>query len=228
MDFVARAGAMIDRAHRIAGLLLICVVVLGALTTCQWTKNVSLNRQLMERRVSLPVIVVPEATVGLYSPTTDDRLVEMFTGLMTQSINTFTPETLVKQYEFAKGFFSPVLLTDSATYFERKIRDSLADRRSSLFVPDKLSTKVKKYEQNGIQVREVNLTGRISTIISGVVAEDVPVEISMKFQKVDVSPANPYGFVLSYYREMQLVKPGEMPTLAPAGQNGQTPPVSAQ
>lgn len=224
MDFVARAGAIIDRAHRIAGILLICVVVLGLLSMCQISKNASLNAQLMARRVSLPVIVVPGATSGLYSPTEDDRLIQMFTSLITQSINTFTPENMARQYELAKTFFDPALLTDSATYFERKVRDATSDKRSSMFVPDDPSMRdlqVRKYEENGIQKREVTLTGQLHTIIAGTVAETVPVQITLKMQKGVVSPNNPYGLILTAYRETELVSTRTSPLPTVTNQSGQ-------
>ncbi|MBI1308524.1 MAG: hypothetical protein GC129_01520 [Proteobacteria bacterium] len=216
MDFVARAGAVIDRAHRIAGVLLICVIVLGLVTTCQLSRNASLNAQLMQRRMSLPVIVVPGAATGLYSPTEDDRLTMMFTSYITQSINSFTPETMAKQYSAIRSFFSPALLTDSVPYFERKIRDSTADRRSSLFVPDESSLQVKKYSENGVDIREVTIIGQLNTIIAGTVAENVPLQIAMKFEKTQVSPANPYGLKLSSYKETPLTTPGGAPAPAAA------------
>lgn len=203
-DFVARAGAIIDRAHRIAGVLLICVVVLGSISTCQLTRNAALNAQLMDARVRLPVIVVPGATTGLYSPTEDDRLTYMFTDLITQLFNSFTSLTFVKQYEEAKKFFDATLLVDSAPYFEKKVRDSQADKRASLFVPDRTSYKVKKYVKNGIEMRDVSMTGQINTIIGGVVAESVWVRLDMTLRKDTVSPANPYGLVLVSYHETPL------------------------
>lgn len=220
MDFVARAGAIIDRAHRIAGILLICVVILGLLSMCEISKNATLNRQLMERRVSLPVIVVPGSTSGLYSPQEDDRLTQMFTDYITQSINTFTPNNMAHQYELARAYFDPILLTDSAAYFERKIRDATADKRSSMFIPDDptyRSLEVRKYEENGVQKRDVSFSGQLHTIIAGTVAETVPIQINLKMQKVLVSPNNPYGLLLTAYRETELAKGNpQLPAAAPA------------
>lgn len=206
MDFVARAGAIIDRAHRIAGILLICVVVLGLLSMCEISKNAALNAQLRSMRMSLPVIVVPGGTSGLYSPTEDDRLILMFTSFVTQSINTFTPETMTRQYDTARKFFDAALLTDSAPYFERKIRDSTADKRSSLFIPEEGSMQVKKYQENGVEWRDVTINGQLSTIIAGTEAEKVPLQVSMKLQKTQVTPNNPYGLKLSGYREILLAQ----------------------
>lgn len=221
MDFVARAGAIVDRAHRVAGVLLICVVVLGVVAGCQWTKNAALNIALDEKRMRLPVIVVPGATTGLYSPTEDDRLTFMFTDLVTQLFNSFTSLTFARQYEEAKKYFDATLLVDSAPYFEKKVRDAQADRRASLFVPDRTSYQVRKYTKNGSEMRDVSMNGQINTIIGGVVAESVWVKLEMTLQKGTVSPANPYGLLLVSYHETPLVNHEEATKLAPEQQNGQ-------
>jgi|GEM_PF-1509360 len=210
MDFVARAGAVIDRAHRIAGALLICVILLATTTTCEFVRNTDLNRQLNQRRIHYPVIVVPDATTGVYSPTEETRLIYLFTDFVTQSLNSFTPENVSKLYNGLKPFMGPALLADSEPYFERKIRDASADRRSSFFVPDRSTPlKITKREVNGQQFRDVVITGQINSIVGGTLAEAIPLEIDMTFLKGFSSPANPYGFTLTAYHEKPLTKPGQ-------------------
>ncbi|NBV54664.1 MAG: hypothetical protein EBR79_03015 [Proteobacteria bacterium] len=214
MDFIARAGAMIDRAHRIAGLLLICVVVLGVATMCQLARNNQLNNQLMDARVRLPVIVVPGAVAGKYDPRDDDKLISEFTFFLGQTLNTFTPETLSRQYAVLRPFFAPALLTDSAPYFEKKIRDVEADRRSSLFIPDMTTYQVRKYVQNDVEKRDVKVIGSLQTIVAGTPAEVIPLQITFTLEKRLVNPAtNPYGFWLSAYNEVILVDANNRPTL---------------
>lgn len=214
MDFLARAGAIIDRAHRIAGVLLICVFVLGLVAACQVSQNSDLQRQLDERRLRYPVIVVPDATTGVYSPTEEDRLISLFSDFVTQSLNSFTPQTVAKLYEGLRPFFGPALLTDSEPYFQRKIRDATADKRSSFFVPDRARTlQVTKRTVNGQEFRDIVLYGQINAIVGGTVAESIPLEVTMTFQKVFASPTNPYGFILTAYHEKPLVDPAKSPTL---------------
>lgn len=214
MDFIARAGAMIDRAHRIAGLLLICVGVLSVVTMCQLIKNTNLNNQLMDARVRLPVIVVPGAVAGKYDPREDDKLISEFTFFLGQTLNTFTPETMSKQYAILKPFFSPALLADSAPYFEKKIRDVEADRRSSLFVPDMTTYQVRKYVQNNVEKRDVSIIGQLTTILGGTEAETIPLQIKFTLEKRLVNPnTNPYGFSISAYNESGLVDPNNRPIL---------------
>jgi len=219
MDFVARAGAIVDRAHRIAGMLLICVVILGTFATCQFVQNRGLNAQLNERRRAYPVIVVPGATTGVYAPTEEDRLIYLFAEFVTQSINTYTPENVARLYANLRQFMGPALLTDSQPYFDKKMRDIGADRRSSFFVPDRSQPlKIVRRSVNSQEFRDITLYGEVKNIVGGTVAEGVPLEITMTFLKGFSSPANPYGFTLTNYHESSLIDPNKTPRLPSAVQ----------
>jgi hypothetical protein len=217
MDFVARAGAVIDRAHRVSGILLILVIVLGIFSSCEFAKNQQLNSDLLERRIRYPVIVVPDATTGVYSPTEEDRLISLFSDFVTQSLNTFTNVNVGTLYTGLRPYMGPSLLTDSEPYFQRKIRDANADKRSSFFVPDRARPlSVTKRRVNDQDFRDVTIYGQLNAIIGGVTAESVPMQMDMTFQKVFASPANPYGFILTAYHEKPLVDTVKTPVL-PSG-----------
>lgn len=212
MDFIARAGAVIDRAHRVAGVLLICVVVLGLVAGCQLVENTNLQRQADSARIRYPVIVVPEATTGVYSPTEEDRLIFLFSDFVTQSLLSFTPANMKSLYANLRPYMGPALLTDSEPHFEKKIRDATSDRRSSFFIPDRArQIDVTKQNINGSEMRTVSIYGQLSTFVGGTTAESIPVKISMTFQKVFASPANKYGFLLTAYHEEPLVNPNDTP-----------------
>ncbi len=214
MDFVARAGAVIDRAHRVAGVLLICVVVLALVAGCQLVENTKLQQQADAARIRYPVIVVPEATTGVYSPTEEDRLIELFTDYVTQSLLSYTPVNINLLYNNLRPYMGPALLTDSEPKFQRKIRDVTSDRRSSFFIPDRArKLDVTKSNSNGMEMRNVVVYGQLNTFVGGTVAESIPVKISMTFQKVFASPANKYGFLVVAYSEEALVNPVETPRL---------------
>ncbi|PIZ30674.1 MAG: hypothetical protein COY40_04155 [Alphaproteobacteria bacterium CG_4_10_14_0_8_um_filter_53_9] len=204
MDFIARAGAVVDRAHRTAGVLLILVVVLTAVVITQWLKNAELNKQITMFATRMPVYVVPGSTRGIYSPTEDDLLIRAFVDQITQSFNTFTYENLSGQYNEMRSFFTPEMLTFSQTYFEKLIKDSQADRRSSLFIPDHQTLKVEKTMENGREIRNVTLRGSLQTILAGSVVESVPVETNLKLGKVVISKANPFGFLLASYQAKRI------------------------
>lgn len=217
MDFVARAGAVIDRAHRVAGVLLICVLVLCFVSGCQLVNNMGLQKQLDDRRQHYPVIVVPDATTGVYSPTEEERLIALFSDFVTQSLSSYTPETAAKLYSNLRPFFGPALLADSEPYFQKKIRDVGSDHRSSFFIPDRSQPlKVTKRNMNGQDFRDIVMVGQINSIVGGTVAESIPLEVTMTFQKVFSSPTNPYGFILTAYHERPLVNPNNAPKLPDA------------
>jgi hypothetical protein len=189
--------------------------------SCQAVKNVELNNRLHQQRIEYPVIVVPDATMGVYSPTEDDRLIAMFTDFVTQSLNTYTAENLPTLIGNLKPYMDATLLTDSEVKFQRLIRDATADRRASIFVPDSRNQKlptvtsyqVVRREQNGQQFRDVTLTGQMLSIVGGTVAESIPVEIKITIRKVFASPSNPYGFMLMTYNTRPLVDPSQKPIL---------------
>ena len=217
MDFIARAGAIVDRAHRVAGILLLCVLVLCLVSMCQLVKNQQLQAEMNAQRIRYPVIVVPDATEGVYSPTEEDRLIYVFADFITQSLNTYTPATISQLYANTRLYMGPALQTDSQPYFERKIRDAAADRRSSFFVPDRTQPlDVKKRRENGVEYRDVSVKGEIRTIVGGTLAEGSPMEIQMTFQKVFASPVNRYGFLLTKYYEKLLVDRLKSPQLPSA------------
>lgn len=212
MDFVARAGAIIDRAHRIAGILLICVILLGLVASCQLVRNKNLQDELEAKRIRYPVIVVPDATTGVYSPTEEDRLISLFADFVTQSLNSYTPENITKLYSNLRQFFGPALQADSGPYFQRIQRDAMADRRSSFFVPDRSQPlKVTRRVVNEVEYRDVVMPGQINAIVGGTTAESLPVEINMTFQKGFASPSNPYGFILTAYHVKPLVDTNKAP-----------------
>lgn len=214
MDFIARAGAIIDRAHRVSGILLICVIVLSIVAGCQTVKNAELQSQLDERRLRYPVIVVPEATTGVYSPTEEDRLISLFSDFVTQSLLSFTPLNVSQLYSGLRPFMGPALLTDSEPYFQRKIRDATGDKRSSFFIPDRArKLDVTKRNVNGAEMRTVVVYGQLNTYVGGTVAESIPLKVNMTFQKVFASPSNIYGFLLTAYHEEPLVNPTAAPRL---------------
>lgn len=201
MDFVARAGSFIDRAHRVAGILLLIVIVQSLIIINQYIRNGEMADQLRYISARMPVYVVPGATRGIYSPTEDDMLIQAFVDQVTQSFKTFTYETLAAQYQEMKQFFTPQMLVSAEGYFSKMLRDSQADRRSSLFIPDRQSTKVQKETENGLDIRYVTMRGSLQTIIAGSVVESLPLEITLKLQKSIISKANPFGFQLAEYRE---------------------------
>lgn len=206
MDFIARAGTFIDRAHRVAGFLLICCIILGVTSFCQWQHNVELNRINTNITMRLPVIVVPGAVPGKYNPQEDELLVSAFMEFVTQNFNTFTPANVGKQLDSVTPFMAPDLLVDSRPAFERKVRDAESLKRASLFVPDRTTLVIKPIQKNGQEIREVSIKGELRNFAAGTLAEVVPLQIDMTFLKTVINPdVNRYGFLLATYKETPLI-----------------------
>jgi hypothetical protein len=221
MDFIARAGNFIDRAHRVAGFLLVCCVVLGVTSFCQWQKNVELNQLLVRNTERLPVIVVPGAVPGKYNPQEDTLLVSAFVEFITQSFNTFTPSNVGRQLDAVSPFMGPSLLVDSRSAFERKVRDAENLKRASLFIPDRSTLKIKAYQKNSQEMRDVSIRGELSNFAAGTLAEVVPIQIDMTFAKTVINPdVNRYGMLLVTYKETPLIDMNQQPKLAPINTDG--------
>lgn len=217
-DFVARAGSVIDRAHRVAGLMLIIVLVQSVMLVTMWVRNGELSATIERLATRLPVYVIPGSTRGIYSPTEDDLLIDAFVETVVQSFNTFTYETLQRQYAEMRQFFTPEMLTFSQTYFEKLIRDSQADRRSQLLIPDRQSMRVEKGMDSGVEARQVTIRGSLQTIIAGSVVESVPVEMSLRLRKTIISKTNPFGFLLASYSARRVENSGAAFGAQPAPQ----------
>lgn len=221
MDFIARAGTFIDRAHRVAGFLLICCVVLGVTSFCQWQQNVELNRLNSNIAQRLPVIVVPGAVPGKYNPQEDELLVSAFVEFITQNFNTFTPSNIGRQLDTVTPFMGPDLLVDSKPAFERKIRDAEALKRASMFVPDRSTLKIVRTQKNSQDQREVSIRGELRNFAAGTLAEVVPVQIDMAMVKTVINPdVNRYGLILMRYKETPLIDINQKP-IVPETMTGQ-------
>ncbi len=217
MDFLARAGAVIDRAHRVAGILLVLVIVQAIIIISMWGTNNMLTSRIKTMTERLPVYAIPGATRGIYSPTEDDLLIQAFTDTVIQSFNTFTYETIGRQYEEMKPFMTAEMLTFSSDYFDKLVRDSAVDRRSQLLVPNRSTLRVEKLEDNGSEIRKVTQQGTLQTIVAGSIVESVPVELSLTLRKVIISKSNPFGFMLQAYgaRKAEEQRTQPLPAVQP-------------
>jgi hypothetical protein len=207
MDFIARAGAMLDKSHRISGILFVLIILALVLILNLFATNNKQSREIAEMRATLPVYVVPGSLAGTYSPSQDDMLLDGFITLITQSLNTYTYENLPLQYQEVKQFFGPQLLTVVDKYFADKIKIANIDRRSALFVPERNTIKVEDIRDSRGQRtgdKRVVIDGLLNHILAGSTVEAIPLRITMRMNKVIVSRTNPFGYVLESYREEEI------------------------
>ncbi len=203
MDFIARAGSMLDKAHRLAGLLLIIIAVMGLVVLNQMGTINRLSARIDGLSSRLQVYVVPGAQAGVYSPTYREMLTENFAEHVIQSLNSYTYETLPSQYEEIKFFFAPKMLTFAEGYYERLIRNARVDQRSALFIPTNGSFTSEPAE-NAADRLVVTMHGTSQQIIAGSVVEVLPMKITLELQQVNVSRSNPFGYMLVSYKEEVL------------------------
>ncbi|MFZ2620101.1 MAG: hypothetical protein WAX89_04435 [Alphaproteobacteria bacterium] len=196
MDFIARAGSLLDKSHRIAGILLVIVAMQTAVILWQANNNSTISRHLTYMRETMPVYVVPGSTADIYRPESSDMLINAFVDFMTQSLYTYTYESYSGQYAEVKKFFTSEMLRFADGFFAKKISNAQQVRGSELFIPDRRTFKIENTQENGEDLRQVSVRGSVQQIINGSVVQTRPVEFSIKLRKVLVSRANPFGFMV--------------------------------
>jgi len=208
MDFIARAGSMLDKAHRLAGLLLLIIIVMAVVIIALLGNNAQLADRIDTLANRLQVYVVPGSQAGVYSPSYREMLIENFAEHVIQSLNTFTYETLERQYNEIKFFFAPQMLTFAEGHYAELIRNARVDQRSALFIPTEGSFEAEPARSsNGSTVagrQMVTILGTSQQIIAGSVVEVLPMRMTLELQEVNVSRSNPFGYMLVSYREEVL------------------------
>jgi hypothetical protein len=196
MDFIARAGAMLDKSHRIIGVLLVVVVLQFVAVFWLVSGNSQLSNHLTYMKDTMPVYVVPGSTAEIYRPETSETLVTAFVDFVTQSLYTYTYESYAGQYAEVKKFFTAEMLVFADDFFGRKIQNARQIQASELFIPNRQSMKIQKMVEDGQELKVATLRGSVQQIINGNVVQTRPVEFIVKLRKVLVTRANPFGFMV--------------------------------
>lgn len=203
MDFVARAGYVLDRAHRLTGILLFVLLTLLVMLIYAWGVNAKLQGELRDATKNLSVYVVPGSEPGFFSPSKGEILMQTFADYAVQSLNTYTPASLPKQYSEMQRFFTPDMLIKADRYFSTLARDVSTDERSSLFVTDRTSLKTRRAEdgERGVEAFEVQINGERKDVVGGKVVASTPMRITLRLHAANVSESNPFGYVIANYKE---------------------------
>ena len=206
MDFVARAGHVVDRWQRVAGILLIIALVEAWMVLSYMSTNKQLLLDYKRIREEAKVYVVPGSAAGYYTPTKPEFLLEELAYLVVNSLNTYTYENLEVQYKEIRKFFNEDMLAASHAHFSKLINDIHNDERSALFIPYRNSYKVEQVREPDIRgtVYDVIIDGSVQYIISDAVVEAIPIRFVMRFKRKFISPANPFGFELMTYTQTEL------------------------
>lgn len=208
MDFIARAGAIVDRSHRVAGFFVIATVVLAFLTMSATSENSRLANEIQRLSREMPVYVVPGSPVGVYSPTRPQMLMTNFAEYVAQSLNTYTYENLRPQYQELQKFLTPEMLTFANAYYQERIEIVRQDEHSSMLVLDHGSIETERIPapenvEEG-DYYKITMRGRRHNILGGTVVAEQDIRITMRVRQTFVSKTNPWGFMLAGYEETQL------------------------
>lgn len=206
MDFIAKAGSLIDRGHRVIGILLVVIVV-----QFFWMQSLRNDRDILQETINVQnrtqsIYVVPNSQADIYKPASGELLLTTFVDFISQSLLTYTPSNLEVQYDSVKKFMSPKLLAISQSFYAGEIRKSKRERISSLFVADRTSTELSEFKElssetskYGKKTYEVVLKGRRHFIIGGVVTETKDLEIVINLKEMLASEKNPFGFQITKF-----------------------------
>ncbi|MFT7144302.1 MAG: hypothetical protein ACI9TY_000400 [Alphaproteobacteria bacterium] len=206
MDFIARAGGVIDKWQRVAGMLLILLILVILWSLNLSSQNTNLNAQYDKLRAQAQVYVVPGSVAGFYTPANSEIMLKELSYLIVNSLNTYTYENLEKQYREIERFFDDDMLALAQSHFKDLVQKAYQDERSALFVPDQTAFKIEgdTGPSGRGKVQTVTIEGTRQYIIAGTVVEAVPVRYTMEFRQRYISKSNPFGFELESYSAKEI------------------------
>ena len=222
MDFIARAGSLVDRGHRVIGILLVVIVCQMLWIKSEREDNARLQATIHKQNMSQSIYVVPNSQANIYKPADRKLLLVTFVDYVTQSLLTYTPASFKPQYSSIRPFFSSTLLALSEEFYEREIKKAETDSISSLFVADRTSTElsditevnVRKLEAekrrelkdrtyrdpdyiSGSKRYEITIKGKRHFIVGGTSVQTQDIAVTLNLQETTVSQTNPFGFIIT-------------------------------
>ncbi|MBI1364303.1 MAG: hypothetical protein GC134_09990 [Proteobacteria bacterium] len=213
MEFVARAGYAIDRAHRLTGFFMIISVVLAFALVMTLQNNSALNRELTRLRNEAPVYVVPDSIAGFYEPRSKDMLLTSFVDYVAKMLNEYTPTSLQQQYNEVRQFFTPATQILAEKHFADQIKKVQSDERAAVLVIErntlKNPVKLDKKGDMGGDLYEVKFNALRQEMLGNTVVDQTPLEITLWLEQSFVSKTNPFGFLVAKYSERQLAGLGD-------------------
>ncbi|MAI08013.1 MAG: hypothetical protein CMF61_03550 [Magnetococcales bacterium] len=206
MDFIARAGSVVDKWQRIAGVLLMLLIIVFFWTYQVISENRRLNAQYEKLRAQAQVYVVPGSVAGFYTPANSEIMLKELSYLIVNSLNNYTYQNLENQYREIQQFFNDDMLAVAQSYFKDLIQKAFQDERSSKFIPDQTAFKIEgdTGPSGRGKTQTVTIEGTRQYIIAGTVVEAIPMRYKMEFKQRYISKSNPFGFELVSYNETEL------------------------
>ncbi|HAG53524.1 MAG TPA: hypothetical protein DCL21_07040 [Alphaproteobacteria bacterium] len=201
MDFIARAGSLIDQGHRVVGILLVVIVVQFMWIQSVRTEKAELQNTINYQNRTQSIYVVPNSQADIYKPADSKLLLSTFVDFISQSLLTYTHANLENQYQSIRDFLSPKMLEMADNFFLAEIKKSKVERISSLFVADRTSTELSEFKEladktnrYGEKTYAVTIKGKRNIIVGGRVIETKDMHVKLQLQETRVSQENPFGF----------------------------------
>lgn len=208
MDFIARAGSVVDKGHRVIGLLIVVIVL-----EFFWILMINSEKGFLQERINIQnntqsIYVVPNSQAGIYRPAEGHLLLTTFVDYISQNLMTYTPVTMEKQYKDIRDFLSPNVKAEADASFKREFHKSKIEEISSIFVADRTSTQLRDFKElrekrtiYGKKTYEISLKGIRSFVVAGRVLSSKPVKFVIQLQETNVTEENPFGFIVTNFKE---------------------------
>lgn len=206
MDFIARAGSLIDRGHRIIGILLVIVCL-----QLYWIFTIYQQKSFLQERILVQnntqsIYVVPNSQSGLYAPAEGRLLLSTFVDYITQNYMTYTPANMEVQYESIRGFLSDIVRKHADEEFVIEKHKAKVEEISSIFIVDKASEQLSNYKEIkdkrtrfGKKTYEIELKGTRSFVVAGRVLSSTYITYIINVQETAATEKNPFGFVVTKF-----------------------------
>lgn len=206
MDFIARAGSLVDRGHRVVGILLVVIIMQFMWIQSERKEKAYLQATVHKQNASQSIYVVPNSQANVYKPADSKLLLSTFVDYITQSVLTYTPASYGKQYASIRPFLSSRLLEIADDYYYTEIEKAKNESLSSLFVADRSSIElsefkeVKKRTRTGAKSYSIKVKGVRHYVVGGVVIETKPQDLILYLQETTASKTNPFGFIVTKWK----------------------------
>lgn len=228
MDFIARAGAIVDRGHRVIGLLLVVAVLQLYWIFSIYEEKASLQNTIDIQNANQSVYVVPNSQAGIYKPAEGQLLLSTFVDYITQNLMTYTPANMERQYKSIRGFFDNKIRVIADKAFKIEKHKSRVEEISSIYIVNTTSTNLDAVRQftkddNGKKIYldevkhvgttkygnktyEVTLSGVRSFVVAGRTLSSKPVQHIINVQETRATEKNPFGYVVTLIKEVKVDK----------------------
>jgi hypothetical protein len=210
MDFIARAGSLIDRGHRIIGILLVIVCLQLYWIFTIYQQKAFLQERILVQNNTQSIYVVPNSQSGLYAPAEGRLLLSTFVDYITQNYMTYTPANMEAQYESIRGFLSDVVRKHADDEFVVEKHKAKVEEISSIFIVDKTSEQLSSYKEikdkrtrYGKKTYEIELKGTRSFVVAGRVLSSTYITYIINVQETTATEKNPFGFVVTKFLKQE-------------------------